>query len=102
MPEIEKKIEWCLRKAGKEGERHRGLKKIMPNRERASQHIKKAQKNLDAMNHLIDGGFRDWAMNASFYTRYHCLLAILAMKGYESRNQECTFAVIKQLIMSGE
>ena len=29
---------------------------------------------------------------------YHCLLAIAAKHGYESRNQECTFALIYSLI----
>ena len=33
-----------------------------------------------------------------FYTLYHCFLAILAKFGYESRNQECTFALIASLI----
>ncbi|MEK6809106.1 MAG: hypothetical protein AABY40_00370, partial [Nanoarchaeota archaeon] len=32
------------------------------------------------------------------YTHSHCLLAILQKFGYESRNQECTFAVIESLI----
>lgn len=50
------------------------------------------------MDYLIEGGFSEWAMTASFYTRYYCLLAILAALGYESRNQECTFALIEQLI----
>ena len=29
---------------------------------------------------------------------YHCLLAICVKFGYESRNQECTFALIHSLI----
>ena len=29
---------------------------------------------------------------------YHCLLAIAAKFGFESRNQECTFALISALI----
>ncbi len=29
---------------------------------------------------------------------YHCLLAIAVKFGYESRNQECTFALINSLI----
>ena len=33
-----------------------------------------------------------------FYTIYHCFLAILSKFGYETRNQECTFAVIENLI----
>ena len=33
---------------------------------------------------------------------YHCLLAIIAKFGYESRNQECTFALIHKLIEDGK
>ncbi len=50
------------------------------------------------MEYLIRGGFNDWAVSTSFYVHYHCLLAILQKFGYESKNQECTFAVIEQLI----
>lgn len=32
---------------------------------------------------------------------YQCLLAIAAKFGYESRNQECTFALISSLIEDG-
>ncbi len=33
---------------------------------------------------------------------YHCFLAIIAKFGYESRNQECTIALIKQLKLDGK
>ena len=33
---------------------------------------------------------------------YHCLLAIASKFGYESRNQECTFALISNLIEEGK
>lgn len=98
MNQVEKKIEWCLRKAEKEGKKHRGLKEITPDSSRVEDHIKKAEHNLQTMEYLIKGGFTDWAVSTSFYVHYHCLLAILQKFGYESRNQECTFAVIGNLI----
>ncbi len=98
MGHLENKLEWCIRKAKKEGEKHRGLKEIAPDEEKADKHIEKANHNLKAMIYLIEGNFPDWAVNASFYAMYHCLLAILAKHGYESRNQECTFAAIGYLI----
>ena len=33
-----------------------------------------------------------------FYVMYHCCLAIITKFGYESRNQECTLALIEKLI----
>ncbi|HLC75057.1 MAG TPA: hypothetical protein VJH88_04355 [Candidatus Nanoarchaeia archaeon] len=53
------------------------------------------------MHYHIDGGYNDWAIHASFYAQYHCLLGILQKHGYESRNQECTFAAIEALIEEG-
>src|SRR3990167_5163906 len=98
MAHLENKLEWCLNKAKKEGEKHRGLKEVSPNKEKADKHIKKEEHNFKAMLHLIKGNFPDWAVSASFYSIYHCLLAILAKRGYESRNQECTFAAVESLI----
>ena len=98
MTHAENKVEWCLKKAGKEGTKHRGLKEISQNKIKAEEHIKKSEHNLRVMEYLIQGEFNDWAVSASFYVHYHCLLAILQKFGYESRNQECTFAAIEHLI----
>ena len=98
MTNTENKIEWCLRKGAKEGNKHRGLKEITPDKSKVEDHIKKAEHNIQVMHYLMQGGFNDWAVSTSFYIHYHCLLAILQKFGYESRNQECTFAVIAQLI----
>lgn len=98
MGHLENKLEWCLKKAKKEGEKHRGLKEVSPDKEKANRHIAKAERNRVVMNYLIEGNFPDWAISASFYSMYHCLLAILARHGYESRNQECTFAAVETLI----
>lgn len=102
MTHSENKIMWCLKKAEKEGQKHRGLREIKPNLYRALEHIKKAEHNLIVMEHLIKEKFNDWAINASFYSQYHCLLAILQKSGYESRNQECTFAAVEYLIEQGK
>ncbi len=98
MTHAENKLDWCLKKAEKEGRKHRGLREIKPDQHKADDHIKKAEHNLEVMQNLIQKGFNDWAINASFYTHYHCLLAVLQKFGYESRNQECTFAAIENLI----
>ena len=60
--------------------------------------MRKAEHNLRATLYLQEGGFTDWCSSGFFYTIYHCFLAILKKFGYESRNQECTFAVIANLI----
>ena len=43
-------------------------------------------------------GFSDWSASTAFYCLYHCLLALIAKEGYESRNQICTFSLIEYMI----
>ncbi len=101
MSHQKNKVDWCLKKAEKElkeGKKHRGLVIIKPNNELAKEHIKKAEHNLQVTLYLNNGGYTDWCSSSLFYTIYHCFLAILTKLGYESRNQECTFALISSFI----
>ena len=100
MSQIKNKIKWCLDKAQKEltsTGRHRGLVLINPDKAKASEYIKKAEHYIEATLFLKDK-FSDISATTTFYSIYHSLLAILAKFGYESRNQECTFALIYDLI----
>lgn len=104
MSHAENKVRWCLNKAEKEiatGTKHRGLVKTNPDIPKARDHITKAEHNLKATLYLQKGGYSDWCSSTLFYAVYHCFLAILAKSGYESRNQECTFALIESLIERG-
>src|SRR3989338_4809817 len=101
MTQAENKVQWCLAKAEKElkeGKKHRGLIKIKPNLSLAKAHIRKAEHYYGATEYLKKGDFSDISASTVFYAMYHCLLAIAAKFGYESRNQECTFALINSLI----
>ena len=101
MSHAKNKVEWCLNKAKKELQevkKHRGLVKIDVNLEKARDHLTKAEHNLKVTLYLQRGGYTDWCSSSLFYVIYHCFLAILAKFGYETRNQECTFALIASLI----
>ncbi|MBU0757562.1 MAG: hypothetical protein KKF44_05830 [Nanoarchaeota archaeon] len=90
-----------MKKAEKElqeGNKHRGLVKKNPDLALARKHILKAEHNLQAVVRFKEIDFSDWSAPATFYSIYHSLLAVLVKLGYESRNQECTFALIYQLI----
>jgi len=105
MSHAENKVNWCLRKAEselKEGKKHRGLLKKDIILEEAKKHIEKAEHNLSAISYFDEGNFSDWSMSAVFYCIYHCFLAIIEKFGYESRNQECTLALIKYLKEQGK
>ncbi len=101
MSHAENKVKWCLKKAEKElkeGKKQRGLVKVKPDLELARKHILKAEHNLNAVTDFKKMGYSDWSAPATFYTIYHCLLAVLLKFGYESGNQECTFALIYHMI----
>lgn len=101
MSQAENKIKWCLKKAEKEinyRRKHRGLVKIKPNSKIIESHIKKSEHNLNAIIDFNKIGYSDWSASAAFYSIYHCFLALINKFGYESRNQECTFALIYHLI----
>src|SRR3989338_3053527 len=98
-------LKWCMEKAKKElsqGKKHRGLIQTPPNITKAKEHLDKAIHNFNAIDYFRDGGYSDWSGNAGFYALYHCMLAILAKHGYESRNQECTISAIQHLKNEGK
>ena len=100
MSQAGNKVAWCLNKAKKEikeGIKHRGLAKIEPDVDEAKKHIKKAEHNFKVVITLENSGFSDWSVSAVFYTIYHCFLGIITKFGYETRNQECTVALIEYL-----
>lgn len=104
MSQASEHIEWCLNKAQndlKKGKKHRGLIKIKPDLIEAKKHILKAEHNIKAIDYFNIGGYSDWSMSAVFYTIYHCFLAIAIKFGYETRNQECTISLIKNLKEQG-
>jgi uncharacterized protein (UPF0332 family) len=104
MSHAKNKVMWCIKKAEKElaeGKKHRGLVKGNPNLAKAENHVIKADHNLKVTLYLKDGGYSDWCSSTLFYVMYHCFLAILAKHGYETRNQECTFSLIRSFIEDG-
>jgi uncharacterized protein (UPF0332 family) len=99
MP-IKDKLKKCF-KEGERGERHKGLKKIEKSEKKIKGHLDKAIHNFKAMLFFQKNGFSDWSASAAFYSLYHCLLALLAKHGLESRNQSCTFALAEDMIDKG-
>jgi uncharacterized protein (UPF0332 family) len=105
MSHATKKVTWCLDKAQtelKEKGTHRGLVKVKPDLGKATDFVRKAEHYLKATQYLKDGNFSDISASTIFYSIYHCLLAIAEKFGYESRNQDCTFALIYSLIEDGK
>jgi uncharacterized protein (UPF0332 family) len=99
--DVSEKLKNCL-KEGEKSERHKGLKKIGFSQERVNGHIAKAIHNFNAIELFSRVNYSDWSASAAFYCLYHGLLALIAKKGFESRNQGCTFALVEQMIINKE
>jgi len=98
-----KKIEWCLEKGNAGGKKHRGLRKVDPDISLSKGYLKKAEHNMAFTAEVRKlGEYDDWVFPAAFYAMYHACLAILALFGFESRNQECTFAALGAMIDEGK
>ncbi len=95
MQDIESKFNWCLKS-------EKRMKRIVPNLELSSAHIKKAKHNIKAANYNIEGGFEDWVVAQLYYAVYHSFLIILFSKGFESKNYECSINAIEHFIEIGE
>lgn len=98
---IKEKLKKCFNE-GEIGKRHKGLKKIEVSEDKVKDHLNKAAHNFKAIIFFSKNGFSDWSASAAFYCLYHCLLALLVREGYESRNQNCTFAFVENLIGEGK
>ncbi len=103
MSHIKNKVEWCLKKALREGakNKHRGLVRVKPSLLIAKKHIEKSEHYLRA-SLFLEKDYSDVSASTIFYSIYHSLLSVLFKFGYESRNQECTFALIYYLIEEGK
>ena len=106
MSQASNQVQWCLNKAKKEIEecekenkriKHRGLLQDEPGIDNAKKHLKKAERNLKAITDFKKIGYSDWSVTAAFYSIYQCFLAIASKFGYESRNQQCTIALMRTL-----
>ena len=105
MSHARNKVDWCLKRAQREleeGKSHKGIIKVNPNIKEARKHLEKAEHYLNATDLLKKENFSDISASTVFYSMYHCLLAIALKFGYESGNQECTFALIHNLIEEGK
>ena len=99
---VSNKLRKCLEEGTRGGERHQGLREIKPTAEAVKGYLTKAIHNFEAITKFHDLQCSDWSASAAFYSLYHGLLAILAQRGYESRNQSCTFALIEDFIIREE
>src|SRR3989344_3369420 len=101
MP-LNENLKKCLDKEKRSDERHQGLRKIKPAADVVQDHLAKAMHNFEAITSFHDLQYSDWSASASFYALYHGLLALLAQRGYESRNQSCTFSLVEDFITKGD
>jgi len=58
-------------------------------------HLKKAEYNFKFINFLEENkSFYDWIIVGCYYTIYHCALALIAKKGFTSKNHLATLCAL--------
>ena len=106
MSQSSKHVEWCLSKAKKEIEecirlnkrqKHRGLVKSNPDIQKAQNHLKKAEENLQFATSIDSKKYGYKIVESIFYSVYQCFLSISMKFGYESANQTCTISLVEYL-----
>ena len=106
MSQASKQVEWCLNKAKKEIEeclrlnkrpKHRGLVKLSPDIQKAQNHLKKAEENLQFATSIDSDKYGYKVIESIFYSMYQCFLSIAIKFGYESANQTCTISLMEYL-----
>ena len=80
------------------------IKKIDGNTELVKSHLKKARHNFEFFRlNKTQEKFNDWLLVVLYYSLYHCALALITNKGYNSKNHYATILVlIKEYPISKE
>ncbi|MCK4428883.1 MAG: HEPN domain-containing protein [Candidatus Aenigmarchaeota archaeon] len=83
-------ILWCSKK-------RRGIKIVEPNNNLCNAYLRKANNSLKAMKVNIGAEIMEWAINASYYTRYQAVYALLMKCGIKSEIHGCSIALANYL-----
>ena len=71
------------------------IRKITPNEELVSSHLKKSRHNLEFYKlNKEHHDFNDWLIVALYYSLYHAALALITHKKYASKNHYATILIL--------
>lgn len=80
---LDNELEFHLRKGN--------VTKFIGAKDLVKAHLEKSKHNLGLVNLLIENGkYNDWIIVSLYYALYHSCLALLANKGYSSKNHTAT------------
>lgn len=65
-----------------------------PSRKESLGHLEKAGHNLDFVQDNIPLGYLDWCVAGIYYALYHAALALLASRGYRSKDHTATLCLL--------
>ncbi len=75
-------------------ENSRIIKKSAIDKEEVAGHIEKAEHNLNFIKDNLKLGYTDWCITGAYYAVYQASLALLAARGYSSKNHDATLCIL--------
>ena len=95
---LAEKLKKCFEEGTRNDERHQGLKKTKPNKQKALEHLAKAKHNLRALIVFHDVGFSDWSASAAFYALIKDCWQFLRNKDMNQRTNPVRSHSLKNLL----
>ena len=83
-------LDWCLRQK-------KGIKIIQPPENLVKAYRQKSRNALKSMEVNAQAGLVDWAVSASYYSKYFAVYALLSKIGVKSEIHDCTIALFEYL-----
>ena len=68
---------------------------LKPDVARAEDHLHKAERNIQAMDKMLESKFFDWSIVCGYYAMYHAVMCSLWLLGIEARSHECALAAFE-------
>jgi uncharacterized protein (UPF0332 family) len=97
---MKRKLDQILSKCFNPRRAHRPeLLRIIPQKNNAKAHLKKAHGNLKAMNLMFENEFFDWTVICGYYAIYHAVLAALSQIGLRAFSHLCALSAFQKFFI---
>jgi uncharacterized protein (UPF0332 family) len=90
MRNDERYLNWCCRQ-------NKGIKLVKPSDNLLISYLKKSRNALKSMEINADAGLVDWAVSASYYSKYFAVYALLSKLGVKCEIHDCTIVLFECL-----
>jgi uncharacterized protein (UPF0332 family) len=84
-------LTWCCRQG-------KGIRRVEPSENLAKAYLNKSRNALKSMELNANAGLVDWAVSASYYSKYFVVYALLSKLGVKCEIHDCTITLFERLL----